>query len=73
MDWKRKIEIESCLIAMKELIVLFPRDRNLSFHESMNEYIKTFEDNDRNNTLILAVRKAIDLTEKRFKNINGDK
>lgn len=63
-QWKKDIEIECLRTTLKDVIVIFPN--MVITDEHIRKYIKMEEDNDKNNHVILTVRKAIDLTEKRF-------
>lgn len=72
LDWKTKIEVESLKTLLRDTICMFDSrvasDRpykNMDIH--ILGYIKHIENDDKQNHIILAVRKAIKLTEEHLK------
>ena len=60
---QQKIEIECVKIALRDTYPILNSLGLLVTDKDVLDYIKHIEDDDRQNHLLLAVRKAIDLTE----------
>ncbi len=64
MNWKEKIELECHRTCLKDVVPYF--NQNYLSNENIKGYLEKIKDDDKNNHLYLAIRKAIDLTEKHF-------
>lgn len=65
MNWKRKIEIEAYKIALKDVIPFFKV--GIIKDVDIEGYIKKVENDDLQNHIVLAIRKAINMTEEYLK------